>query len=309
MPVCGRPIRERAPALRRVVTARRAAARRVETVDALRAGRPQRSAARRRVISGVTRAKSRCPFVQIDAVDVDVVVPVVERRLDRARQRRERVRPGAGVVVRLVVVGRRQRSPSSSRVSALATSSVPQPVNRSRPTGHTLQPVAAFASSALRSSSHATCSGRERRVLRRAAAQPPRRPAAPRTTCRSRRWNSNGPQSEYGTSAQPASSLDEVGRDRREDLVARRGEVVVDGVAVRVVRHRAVLAHRADADHVRQRRGIVREAPRRRGRLRPVARPPRRRPRLSSTRTRRPPARAASRCRAPGRADRARRRG
>ena len=65
--------------------------------------------------------------------------------------------------------------------------------------------------------------------------------------------------------------VDEGLRDRREDVVAGCGEVVVDRVAVRVGRHRAVAANGADADHVRQGRGIVREAPRRRGRLRPVS--------------------------------------
>ncbi len=80
-----------------------------------------------------------------------------------------------------------------------------------------------------------------------------------------------GPQSEYGRSAHPGRRLDELPRNRREDRVARRGDVVVDRVAVRVVGHRAVLAHGADADHVRQRRRVVRELPRRRRRLRPVS--------------------------------------
>ena len=67
------------------------------------------------------------------------------------------------------------------------------------------------------------------------------------------------------------SRVDQVARDRREDRVAGRGDVVVDRVAVRVVGDRAVLLQRADADHVRQRRRVVRVRPRRLRRLRPVA--------------------------------------
>ena len=65
--------------------------------------------------------------------------------------------------------------------------------------------------------------------------------------------------------------LDEVPRHRREHRVARSRQVVVDRVAVRVRGHRAVAADRADADHVWQRGGVMREPPRRRGRLRTVS--------------------------------------
>ena len=51
------------------------------------------------------------PGAEVDAVDVEVVVPVVERRLDRPRQRRQRVRPRA----------RRRRSARSGRAAAAAT--------------------------------------------------------------------------------------------------------------------------------------------------------------------------------------------
>ena len=53
-------------------------------------------------VEGDRRAKSRCPAHEPDAVDVEVVVPVVERRVDRARRRRSVCAHGAGVVVRLV---------------------------------------------------------------------------------------------------------------------------------------------------------------------------------------------------------------
>ena len=61
-----------------------------------------------------------------------------------------------------------------------------------------------------------------------------------------------------------------------------------------------VAAERADAEHVRQRRGPARVRPRLRRRLVGVARPRRRRARPSRPRRRPRPPRAASTCRAPG---------
>ena len=169
-----------------------------------RARRPERQLDTRAFrVAGVSRANSRWPLLQVDAVDVDVVVPVVERRVDRPRQRRQRVRPEAGVVVRLVVVGGGSGVPSVSSVERGEHVERPQPVNGSRPGGHAAQPVAAFASSALRSSSHATCSGAS-------LGSWPSRSAAAAETCGAANdvpiasRNSNGPQSEYGWSAQPA---------------------------------------------------------------------------------------------------------
>ena len=74
---------------------------------------------------------------EIEAVDVDVVVPVVERRLDRARQGAA-ARAPTDRRCRSARSGRRAAASSrrSIMVSAVSTSSVPQPVNRSRPTGH-----------------------------------------------------------------------------------------------------------------------------------------------------------------------------
>ena len=63
---------------------------------------------------------------------------------------------------------------------------------------------------------------------------------------------------------------DEVRRDRREHVVARRGDVDVHRVAVRVVRDGSVATHSRDADHVRERSGIRRVPPRCRRRLRAV---------------------------------------
>ena len=60
-------------------------------------------------------------------------------------------------------------------------------------------------------------------------------------------------------------------RDRREDVLTGRGEVVVDDVAVGEERHRAVAGERAHADHVRERRRVARVRPRRRRRLVGVA--------------------------------------
>ena len=54
---------------------------------------------------------------------------------------------------------------------------------------------------------------------------------------------------------------------RREQLVARGGEVVVDRIAVREARHGAVTRERAHAEDVRQSRRIARVAPRHLGRV------------------------------------------
>ena len=64
--------------------------------------------------------------------------------------------------------------------------------------------------------------------------------------------------------------VDEIARNRREDRPARGGEVDVLGIAVGVGGHGAVLADRADAEDVRQRRRVVRVGPRRLRRLRAV---------------------------------------
>ena len=50
-------------------------------------------------------------------------------------------------------------------------------------------------------------------------------------------------------------------RKRREDVLTRGGEVVVEDVAVREHRHCAGTGQRADADHVRQRGRVARERP------------------------------------------------
>ena len=60
-------------------------------------------------------------------------------------------------------------------------------------------------------------------------------------------------------------------RERREDPRSRRRDVVEDGIAVRVVRHVPELRERADADDVRQSRGVARVRPRLRERLVAVA--------------------------------------
>jgi hypothetical protein len=60
-------------------------------------------------------------------------------------------------------------------------------------------------------------------------------------------------------------------RQRREEILARRGKIVVDGVAVGEERHRAVAGDRTDAEDMRQRRGIARVRPRRLRRLVAVA--------------------------------------
>ena len=62
----------------------------------------------------------------------------------------------------------------------------------------------------------------------------------------------------------------ELPRNRGEDVLAGSGDVVEHGVTIREGRDRPVLTESADADHVWQRSGIVREVPRRRRRLRPV---------------------------------------
>src|SRR5256884_7093434 len=51
---------------------------------------------------------------------------------------------------------------------------------------------------------------------------------------------------------------------RSEDLLAGRGDVVVDRIPVREQRHRAVAGERADAEHVRERSRVARVRPRRR---------------------------------------------
>ena len=271
MPVPRRAIGESRLARRPRVTGRRAscwALRPVDTRCVPGAQSAMRTDPRR---FGVTRANSRRPFSQVHAVDVDVVVPVVERRVDRPRERRQRMRPRAGVVVRLVVVGRREAAWWPAASSAALTSRVPQPVKRSRPDrahGAAGRGVRVVGASLEQPRDLLGAQGRVLPEQERGRGRHLRR--------RERRADRVAELERPAVGVRMAGAghrgrVDELERDRREDRVARSGEVVVDRVAVRVVGHRAVLPDRADADHVRQRRRIVREVPRRRGRLRAVA--------------------------------------
>ena len=132
---------------------------------------------------------------------------------------------GSGVVVRLVGV-RAAGCPTCrfSASSAASTLSRPQPVSASRPVAALAAASRRSTSVAERSSSHADLVGRERRVDARAGAPPRPRPAAPRTTCRSRRGTSAGPQSEYGSRAadERARRSGSAGSSRRRPRRARR---------------------------------------------------------------------------------------
>ena len=159
--------------------------------------------------------------------------------------------------------------PSPSSVSAASTSRRPQPVYLSRPDGHSPQPVTGLASSALRSSSQATWPGVS------AGSWPEQQRRGSRHLRRGERGADRVAELErpavgVRVPCTAGAAVDQVRGNRREDPVPRRREVVVDGVPVRVVGHRAVAPHRADADHMGQRRRIVGEAPRCRGGLRPV---------------------------------------
>ena len=242
----------------------------VEPLDPRGAGRPQRHAHRPAQVGSDAREEA-VALRDVDAVDVDVVVPVVERGLDRPRAAAAARAPTA----------RRRRSARSGRAPAAARSSA---AAERRIDVERAPARVAVAADRARSRSRSPASRRRRCARaarrpardeasgpRRAAARPRPRPAAPRTTCRSRR----------GTRTARSPSTDgrrSPGRDGStsccgivENIASPgRGEVVVDRVAIRVVGHRAVLADRADADHVRQRGGVVREVPRRRRRLRAV---------------------------------------
>ena len=234
------------------------------------------------------------PLLQEDPVDVDRVVPVVERRRDRARQRRQRMGERARVVVRLVRC-RAAAGRAGGQVGerGLRRRAVPSRCSASRPGGHCVQPFAALASAALRSSSHETWSGvssgpgrgerRRGRDLRRRERRADRVAELGRAAVR------------VGPVGAPA--VDEALRDRREDVVAGRGEVDEDRRRDSSTRAPSRPGGSRDADHVRQRRRVVGVRPRRRSATAGRSRPRRRRPRPSRTRSRWRPARAASRCR------------
>ena len=76
------------------------------------------------------------------------------------------------------------------------------------------------------------------------------------------RRNSIGPQSEYPLGRQPGRESRQRERQRGEDRLARRSDVVVPDVTVREIRDGPVASERADADDVRQRRRIAGVAPR-----------------------------------------------
>ena len=80
-----------------------------QVVDALRARLPEQQI-RRRAGRAVECQLQPLSSGEVDAVDVDVVVPEVDRRLHRLDSRRQLHRLRAGVVVRLVAVGRGQHA-------------------------------------------------------------------------------------------------------------------------------------------------------------------------------------------------------
>ena len=83
--------------------------------------------------------------------------------------------------------------------------------------------------------------------------------------------NSSVAHGVYPWSAHAGALAGQRARERREDVLARGRDVVVDGVAVRERRRRAAPRQRAHPEHVRERRRVAREAPRRPGRLVRVA--------------------------------------
>ena len=217
------------------------------------------------------------------------------------RGRPKRVRRRAGVVVRLVRVGGRQVAARCRAASARPRRrGVPQPVSESRPTG-----TARSRSPGSRRSrpleQPLDLGRRERRVDARAAAPRPRRPAARRTTCRSRPGTRRGRSSSTASRRSRRSTCRRgcAGWSRRSGRRARRCRRTA--VAVRVVGDGAVLADRADAEHVRQRGRVVGVAARASSAPACRCRPPRRRARPSSTRTRPRPPRRRRTSRARGR--------
>ena len=178
-----------------------------------------------------------------------------------------------GVVVRLVARPAGGRSVAfPSRLRAAATSSVPQPVSESRPAGQAAQPLAGVRVGRGALEQPLDLAGGQARVLAEQQRRGSRSPAARRTRCRSRPGTRTARRSSTATPVQPAIDastrlrgiVEKIGPPGAAMSTKRR-------VAIRVVGDRAGLADGADAEHVRQRGGIVGVLPGRPRRLRPVA--------------------------------------
>ena len=231
------------------------------------------------------------PFAQPDPVDVDLVVPEVERGRDVDRAAVERERPVARVVVALVAVARRRSAPPSA-FSAAATSSWPQPLYGSRRAVQRRQPVGgvdvgrraleqrrrpgrARASGCIAISSAAaaeTCGGRVGGPLRRSGTRAARRSSSPGRRSR------DAPPSASAAASRRSRPPARRGRCRTVSRFENAGTEPSCG-------------ERADPDHVRERGRVAREVPRASSAPGRRSRPRRRPRRPSRTRTRSRPAR------------------
>ena len=241
-----------------------------------------------------------------DRVDVVLVVPEVERRLDPLRPAPEGLRVLAAVVVRLVPVARRDHAaelaqrggdvepaPAGEGVAArrarlAARRRVDVPGRLGQQRRHLL---------GTQVRTHGEEDGRGGRHLRSREGRPLALAPLLRPAAR---------EALIETLLERRGHLE---RHRRDDSGPRRRDVVVDLVAVREQGDGAVAGERADAEDVRQRGRVARVRPRL-GRLPARRSRPPRRPRHPSRRRRRPqPPRAARTCRGRGRAGRGGRRG
>ena len=225
-----------------------------------------------RALHGRERGVERLSAAEVDGIDVVLIVPEVERRLDGARSpargKEEAVGVLAGVVVRLVRVARRQ----GARESLDRRRSV-----ESTPARVRIAPGRARRAARLRLRVGGRALDDRRHLL--GPQQGPDAEQVRRDRRRLRRGERRplrGPELRGRTRGVPlvraARSLPgERARERRENVLSGSPHVVVDGVPIRERGRPPASRQGADAEHVGESRRVAREAPRRPGSLVGVA--------------------------------------